>query len=206
MTRQTPSNGRRARVPKKVNSAIDTFVSRVLHADGADIRQTAWHEAGHRLMWRVMFPEVATHYAIQCGLPCVLRDDGEHSIAIADMTIEDATRYAYIKLGGIAAEMVLLGLDGDAERIADWVATDYLAGDKARIDWSDDEAHGGDIPEAARIIIEKTGAASLKANLVRILPSCVANINNNREDFDRECAEAESYFNATYNNGLWSLE
>ena len=189
-----------------MNSAIDTFVSRVLHASGADIRQTAWHEAGHRLMWLAMFPEVATHYAIQCGLPCVLRDDGAHPIAIADMTIEDATRHAYIKLGGVAAEMVLLGLDGDAERIADWMASDYLVKDKSRIDWADDAAHGGDIPEAARIIIGKTGAESLRPNFVRILPSCVANINNNRDDFDRECAEAENYFAATYNSGLWSLE
>ena len=188
-----------------MNSAIDTFVSRVLHASGADVRQTAWHEAGHRFFWRACFPDVRTRYAVQNGLPCVLRDDGEHSLAIADMTVEDATRYAYIKLGGVAAEMVLLELDGDAERIADWVATDYLAGDKARIDWADDAAHGGDIPEAARIIIGKTGAESLRQNLVRILPSCVANITNNREDFDRECAEAESYFAATYNNGLWSL-
>lgn len=187
-------------------SPIETFVSRVLHASGADIRQTAWHEAGHRLMWRAMFPEVATHYAIQCGLPCVIRDDGEHSLAIADMTIEDATRHAYIKLGGIAAEMVLLGLDGDAERIADWVATDYLARDKARIDWADDAAHGGDIPEAIRIIAGKAGAANLRPNLARILTSCIANIQNNREDFDCECAEAESYFTATAAAGLWSLE
>lgn len=189
-----------------MDDAIETFISRVLHANGADIRQTSWHEAGHRFMWRAMFPDVRTSYAVRDGLPCVLRDDGEHSLAIADMTIEDATRHAYVKLGGIAAEMVLLGLDGEAERIADWVARDYLAGDKARIDWADDEAHGGDIPEAARIIIGKTGAESLRPNLMRILPSCVANITNNREDFDRECAEAENYYAATAAARLWSLE
>jgi len=187
-------------------SQIETFVFRVLHASGADVRQTAWHEAGHRFFWRACFPDVRTRYAVQNGLPCVMRDDGEHSLAIADMSVEDASRYAYVKLGGIAAEMVLLGLDGDAERIADWVARDYLSGDKARIDWSDDAAQGGDIPEAIRIIAGKTNAASVAPNFRAVLLSCIRNIAANREDFDRECAEAENYFNVTYNNGLWSLE
>lgn len=185
--------------------AIETFISRVLHASGADIRQTAWHEAGHRLMWLAMFPDVRTRYAVRNGLPCVLRDDGAHSLAIADMTIEDATRYAYVKLGGIAAEMVLLGLVGDAEHIADWVATDYRK-KQPLIDWDDDAAHGGDIPEAIRIIAGKTNAASVAPNFRAVLLSCVQNIANNREDFDRECAEAESYFTATAAAGLWSLE
>lgn len=189
-----------------MDDTIRIFIGRILKAGNADVRQYAWHEAGHRLMWRAMFPDVPTHYGIQGGLPCVMRDDGAHSLKISEMTIEDASRYTYIKLGGIAAEMVLFGIGAHAVEIAEWTASDYLARDKAQIDWEDDAEHGGDIPEAARIIIAKTGERSFQYNFRRTLVSCVENILNNRDEFDRECAEAESYFTATAAAGLWSLE
>lgn len=65
-----------------MDNSIRIFIDRILHSDGADVRQYAWHEAGHRLMWRAMFPDVPTHYGIQGGLPCVMRDAGASGVTL----------------------------------------------------------------------------------------------------------------------------
>lgn len=189
-----------------MDDTIRIFIDRILKAGNADVRQCAWHEAGHRFFWKALFPDISTRYGIRDGLPCVLRNDGAHSLKIADMTIEDASRYIYIKLGGIAAEMTMLGQDSDAQidQIADFVVSDYYNTEASRLDWKDDSEHGGDIPEAFRLIGGKVGWSkeNIRANFAAVLKSCVKNIKANKAEFDAEVAEATALFRQWREMGL----
>ena len=120
------------------------------------------------------------------------------------MSAEDASRYVYIKLGGIAAEMVLFGIENAVDEIAEFIADDYMA-ETPLLDWKDDAEHGGDIADTFTIIQAQAGAGSLKPNFKAFLQSCMKNILSNRDIFDKECAEAMNLFSVWRRQGRWSL-
>ena len=192
---------------KMMTPAIQTFVTKILKCDAMTTRQTAFHEAGHRFFWGAMFPEIKTKYSVVNGLPAVIRKSGNHNLSLEKLTVEDASRYVYIKLGGVAAEMVLLGIENEAEEIADFIANDFLA-ENSTLDWKDDAEHGGDISDAFALIRSKTdpNPESVKQNFKAFLQSCVKNILSNRDIFDKECSEAVNLFSVWRNQGRWRPE
>lgn len=184
--------------------AIQTFVDKILKCEETTTRQTAFHEAGHRFFWGAVFPDIKTKYAVVNGMPATVRKSGNHNLDLQSMSAEDASRYVYIKLGGIAAEMVLFGIENAVDEIAEFIADDYMA-ETPLLDWKDDAEHGGDIADTFTIIQAKAGAGSLKPNFKAFLQSCMKNILSNRDIFDKECAEAMNLFSVWRRQGCWSL-
>ena len=185
--------------------AIQTFVDKILRCEGTTTRQIAFHEAGHRFFWGAMFPDIKTKYAVVAGMPATVRKGGNHNLDLQSMTAEDASRYLYIKLGGIAAEMVLFGIENAVDEIAEFIADDY-ASETPLFDWQDDAEHGGDIAGAFTIIQATTNPESLKPNFKVFLQSCMKNILSNRDIFDKECAEAVNLFSVWRSQGRWRPE
>lgn len=185
---------------------IQTFIDKIVKCENATTRQIAFHEAGHRFFWGLTFPEIKTKYSVVNGLPLVIRKSGAHNLDLDNMPVEEVSRYAYIKLGGIASEMILFGIEKDAEAIAEFVTNDIFA-DQPTLDWKDDAEYGGDIPNAITLIQSKTNPnpESVKQNFKIILQSCIKIILENKEQFDKECAEAMNLFVLWKNQGRWHL-
>ena len=139
-------------------------------------------------------------------MPLVIRKSGAHDLDLENMTVEDVSRYTYIKLGGIASEMVMFGIENDAEAIADFVSNDFFA-DTPTLDWKDDAEYGGDISDAITLIRSKTNPNpdSVKLNFKIVLQSCIKIILENKEQFDKECADAMNLFVLWKNRGRWHL-
>lgn len=182
---------------------ISEFHRRVLRCEGATTEQVAWHEGGHRFFW------LATGLAKKARYIC--RADGypgvepvpSRSYDLRKMSQEDAAKLLYIKLGGIAAELIYLGLASAAGEIAAWVADDWLR--PQIVDWDDDERNGGDIPQACTIIEWMSNLESVPSNLCRFLPATVEIINNNLSDFRREADDACRLFQRWALEGKWRL-
>ena len=189
-----------------MTASIQTFIDKIVRCENATTRQIAFHEAGHRFFWRMMFPEIKTKYSVINGLPLVTRKTGATELDLDKMSVEDLSRHVYIKLGGIASEMILFGIENDAEAIADFITNDIFA-DSPIFDWKDDAEFGGDIADAVKLIQSKTNPnpESVKQNIKIILQSCVKNILANKEEFDKECAEAMNLFVLWKNQGRWHL-
>ena len=130
---------------------IDTFISEVIRAEHLTLAQVAWHEAGHRFFWKAAFPNIATRYAVKDGFPAVIRRSGNNALRLERMDNAEAARYACIKLGGIAAEIIMFNLHPAVDLISDFVTTDFYRGESG-LDWKDDQEHGGDVSSAIRII------------------------------------------------------
>ena len=177
----------------KIANPIETFRLRILLMYGATHEQVCIHEAGHRFFWKLVFPEIRTRYAVRNGLPLVERVDGNAKVKAKNLSREEASRWIYVKLGGIAAEMLTMGLEADADEIARWVASDYLDNSHC-LDWGDDSAHGGDLSQAITIIVAQTNRDSLAKNLSGFLQSCISNIRGNAADFWEEVSEARKAF------------
>ena len=173
---------------------IEKFITQVLQ--GGDLMQTARHEAGHRFMWRLACPEVATHYVVTGGLPAVVQTSS-HSRKISEMSMEDASKMTYIKLAGHVSEMMYLGLtsDEDIEAIVDWLVKDYYS-KPSRLDWRDDANCNGDISEAFLMIGGKVGWSreNLKQNTLAIFKSIIHAIQANEVEYEAECNEAYQQF------------
>lgn len=182
--------------------AIKAFRSHIVLCEGITTKQVAWHEAGHRFFWRAAFPEIKTRYSIKGGLP-MASPIKEHIYSIADMDMQEASRFAYVKLGGISAEMIMLGLDAHADAIANWLVDDYTM--LRTLDWDDDAAHGGDLSHVFLIVEAKTNLQSLRENFRRILQSCLANLQEGRADFDKEAQEATRLFAEWRRQGKWKV-
>ena len=187
-------------------ASIQTFVDRIMKCENVTTRQIAFHEAGHRFFWALMFPDIKTKYSVVKGLPLVIKKSGASDLDLDNMTVEDVSRHVYIKLGGIASEMILFGIEQDAEAIADFITNDIFA-DSPTFDWKDDAEFGGDIADAVKLIQSKTNPnpESVKQNIRIILQSCVKNILANKEEFDKECTEAMNLFVLWKNQGRWHL-
>ena len=183
---------------------IDTFIAAILRADHLTMQQVAWHEAGHRFFWKAAFPDVATRYAVKDGFPAVIRRSGNNALRLERMDNAEAARYTCIKLGGIAAEMLLFGLAPAAEMIADFVSTDFYTSESG-IDWKDDQEHGGDVSSAIRIIETRAGRQSVKVNFSRILRSCVDNLTMERAQFEADAQEALTLFRQWHDRGMFQL-
>lgn len=151
-----------------------------------------------------MFPEIKTKYSVVNGMPAVIRKSGNHNLDLEKLTVEDASRYIYIKLGGIASEMVLLGIENEAEEIADFVSNDFLS-ENPLLDWKDDAEYGGDISAAFALIQAKADSnpESIKQNFKVFLLSCIKNILSNRDIFDKECSDAVNLFSVWRRQGRW---
>ena len=150
-----------------LDKVIQSFIDKILKAN-ATVEQTARHEAGHRMMWR-MTGEKPSVYAINKGYPCVMSADGSISnIVIKDMSAKDAGAMLLIKLGGIVSEMVGLDLDGRIDVIADFLADDYLA-ESPVMDWADDLEFGGDGAQVMDLLRQKGGIGPLAVNFARCL-------------------------------------
>lgn len=177
-----------------MTNPVETFISCILQND-SDLEQMAWHEAGHRTMWRLLCPEQPTNYRWrEDGLPACMPDHPKN-IKIASLSTKDAGTMCAIKLGGIAAEMLKLGIQDGIDVIADWIAGDWCAGEKSRLDWDDDIKDGGDISGAIRII-EFHGAANrgtIKVNLSQKL-AAITGILQNSPEFQEEKQEALTFF------------
>ena len=186
--------------------SIQTFIDKIMRCENTTTRQIAFHEAGHRFFWGITFPEIKTKYSVVDGLPLVIRKSGAHDLDLENMTVEDVSRYTYIKLGGIASEMVMFGIENDAEAIADFVSNDFFA-DTPTLDWKDDAEYGGDISDAITLIRSKTNPNpdSVKLNFKIVLQSCIKIILENKEQFDKECADAMNLFVLWKNRGRWHL-
>ena len=119
---------------------------------------------------------------------------------------EESEHLRHIKLGGIASEMILFGIEQDAEAIADFITNDIFT-DSPIFDWKDDAQFGGDIATTIALIQSKTSThpESVKQNFKIVLQSCIKNILANREEFDKECAEAMNLFVLWKNQGRWHL-
>lgn len=189
---------------KNMTPAIQTFVHKILKCEDTTTRQIAVHEAGHRFFWGIVFPDIKTKYAVVSGMPATVRKSGNHPLNLQSMTIEDASRYIYIKLGGIAAEMVLFGIENAVDEIAESVADDYVT-EHPQFDWRDDAEHHGDISETFKIIQAKSNPESLKHNFKIFLQSSINHILSNKDMFDKECAEATNLFAVWQKQGRWSL-
>ena len=183
---------------------IDAFVSVILRSDHLTIQQVAWHEAGHKMFWNATFPDIPVKYAVSDGLPAVIPSSDGHALKLADMDNREASRYVYIKLGGIAAEIIMFNLHPAVDLIADFVTTDFYSGESG-LDWQDDQEHGGDIPAAIRIIESRAGKQSVKVNFNRILRSCVDNLLANRAEFEAEAQEAFTLFRKWHDRGMFRL-
>lgn len=183
---------------------IDTFIAVILRADHLTLRQVAWHEAGHRFFWKAAFPNIATIYVVKDGFPAVIRWSGNNALRLEHMDNAEAARYACIKLGGIAAEILLFGLAPAAEMIADFISSDFYTS-KSGIDWKDDQEHGGDVSSAIRIIEARAGRQSVKVNFNRILRLCVDNLLANRAEFEIEAQEAFTLFRQWHDRGMFRL-
>ena len=79
--------------------------------------------------------------------------------------------------------------------------------DSPIFDWKDDAQFGGDIATTIALIQSKTdpNPETIKQNIKIILQSCIKNILANREEFDKECAEAMNLFVLWKNQGRWHL-
>lgn len=185
-------------------TAIETFVNRIMQCEQATLQQTAYHEAGHRFMWRAAFPQVATKYGICRGMPAVMREGANHSIEVAKLSLEDASRYAHIKLGGIASELIFFNMQNCADEIAQFIARDYVH--PAVIDWQDEEENNGDVSEAIRLIRIATNNSTeenYRHNLARTLNACLKGMQSNPNEYLDEVAQATAFLYS--HKGEWSL-
>ena len=171
---------------------VDRFVSEILKCENCTVERYAAHEAGHRFMWRLMFPDVRTHYGYQGGLHAVLTENPQ-VLDIRDMDQKTAAGHAHVKLAGFAAEMRMIGLGGAWEEIGKFLVADYNA-IHPRLDWMDDWEHHGDIPEAMNIISLAAGRASLAANLPRFIHNCLFMLDAEADAYQAEWAEAIAFF------------
>ena len=156
------------------------------------------------MFWKAAFPNVATRYAVKDGFPAVIRRSGNNALRLEHMDNAETARYACIKLGGIAAEMLLFGLAPAAEMIADFITSDFYTCESG-IDWKDDQEHGGDISSAIQIIEVRAGRQSVKVNFNRILRSCVDNLLANRAEFNAEAQNAFTLFRQWHDRGMFRL-
>lgn len=158
-------------------------------------------------MWRLAYPDIATHYVVAGGLPAVAPADN-HTHKIAEMAIEDASKMVYIKLAGHASEIMYLGLatDEDIAAIVDWLVADYYS-DSSRLDWIDDADCNGDISEAFQLIGGKVGWSreNLKQNTTAILKSIINAMQANEVEYESECNEAYQQFAAWQAQGKISI-
>ena len=178
------------------NQDVDTFCTKIISAEAHGLEPTAWHEAGHRLMWRYLFPEVRTYYGIFNGYPAVYPDKATDNTKykIAEMSRKEAAEKALVKLAGYAAEMILLGIT-DIKAVAEFIDRDTKAKpDKRRFDWDEDDANDGDIPQAITLI----GHAGMKMPdaLAAAFQDCINAISANREIFDAEVKEVTAMLDA----------
>jgi len=186
--------------------SVQTFIDKVMRCENATTRQVACHEAGHRFFWGITFPEIKTKYSVVDGLPLVTRKSDAHELDLDKMTVEEASRLAYIKLGGIASEMIMFGIEGDAEAIADFITNDFFS-DPPTFDWKDDAQFGGDIATTITLIQSKSNPhpESVKQNFKIVLQSCIKIILENKEAFDKECTDAMNLFVLWKKQGRWHL-
>ena len=176
----------------QLTPAQKLFVSKILKSDD-DVVHVTRHEAGHRLMWSILYPDRKTRYAVVDGLPQVRMFDETQNKKrkIADMEKEDIAKLTAIKLAGYAAEMLLMSLDDDNSiaEIADFIATDYQA-DAPMIDWREDAQYGGDIPDACELIGRTVGWRNLAITLARFLKAAIVDLQDSGGELEKEQQEA----------------
>lgn len=184
--------------------AIEEFRRRVMLCEGMTTRQVAWHEAGHMLFWRAFFPGVKVRYMVRGdSLPCV-SPVKPRPFVVDDLSPDEAGRVAMLKMGGVAAEMILLGLDGTCGDIADWLSGDYLSPVPV-LDWADDLEFGGDIAQALSMLRQKGGIGPLAVNFARCLSATVATLKANSGELETEAGEALKLFSTWKKQGRWRL-
>lgn len=179
------------------NQDVETFCTKIISAEAHGLEPTAWHEAGHALIWKYLFPDDGVHYSIENGYPCVIPDKGKAAYVIAQMKPREAAKMALYKLGGFAAEMIFFGVsDEEALRaIAAFIERDTAENvKKPRFDWDEDAKEGGDIPVAV-VLLQRAGL-EVRHGLELALRDCINAINANREIFDAEVNEVTAMLDA----------
>lgn len=172
--------------------AQQLFITKILKSDG-DIAHITRHEAGHRLMWALVYPDRKTKYAVVDGLPQVRMVDEKQNKRrkIAQMSMEEIGKLTVIKLAGFAAEMLMLGLNGDGSvaEIAAFIAQDFLA-DEPMLDWHDDAEYGGDISDACQLIGRTVGWQNLGNTLEKFFKAVLTDLQSFADVLDKEQQEA----------------
>lgn len=153
--------------------------------DDSDEQMLAVHEAGHKVMWAICFPEKKVEYVWNVeGYPGVAEVPRRNEpYRLWEMPMEEASRHILVKLAGYAAETINAKISSDEqlEEIVSWLVRDMYAGKDAVIDWKDDYEHGGDIGEVCAALEYLGGKATadlLKKNLLNGFKVAVANLQN----------------------------
>lgn len=185
-------------------SAIEVFRARILFSNCLTTRQVEWHEAGHMLFWRAYYPNVKVKYGIRGdGYPCV-SPVKPYAFVIDELSPMEAAWVAALKLGGIAAEAIMLNLANDCDAIAEWLSDDYVS-ETHRIDWEDDLDFGGDISQVLFMLERKAGLDLVKPNFLNCMTAAVSMLNDNRDELEREANKAFRLFSEWRKNGKWHL-
>lgn len=178
----------------------DISVNEMLHVLFAvtSPERDAVHEAGHRFMWRLVFPKVKTHYGYSVdGYPGVIPEKNMGSVVLESLTLEEASKWIYIKLGGFASEILFLGWSDMADKIAEQIVLDWFDWEAGhgRFDW-EEEIHIGDIPNVVSIIKSKSEWTLDIAmrNFKGFFKSCIENMQDNPREYAEECRKAMKFF------------
>lgn len=98
------------------------------------------------MFWNATFPEIEVKYTVSNGFPAVVQCSGSHLLKLADMDDPEAVKYTYVKLGGIAAEIIMFNQHSEFDMFSDFVTTDFYSGESG-LDCQDNEIHCGDFSE-----------------------------------------------------------
>ena len=155
------------------------------------------HEAGHAVMWRLVYPHRRGLYAIRGGMPAVVPADGR-DLDLATATMQEAARHTLVKLAGYAGELLAYGWQDRVSDLAALIADDWMRhelGQSHRISWEEDE--GGDIPCVMVIVKAQPTQWTLEVaavNLERFLGGAVELLEQNRGKWLAERKKAREFF------------